>query len=80
MSPPGQRSLFDERDGLAGDAFAPACEAQAIGGGGFDADLLDFQVEMLRQVGAHAHDVRSHARTLGDDGGVNVDDLPFVLT
>ena len=36
----GRTLSFDQRDGVAGDAFLTASETEAIGGGGFDADLI----------------------------------------
>ena len=36
----GRTLSLDQRDGVAGDAFLAASETEAIGGGGFDADLI----------------------------------------
>jgi hypothetical protein len=40
--------VFEERNGVAGDALAATGETQAVGCGGFDAYLRYIQMEVLR--------------------------------
>lgn len=47
----------DEGDGLGGDAFFAAGEAEAFGGGGFDGDAADVEAEVGGDVGAHLLDI-----------------------
>src|SRR5438309_3060587 len=75
----GEYISVDERHGLRRDAFAAADEAELLGGGRLDVDGSRRHAEVRGDVGDHARHVRRHARLLGDDRGVEVDDLEAQL-
>src|SRR6266702_4939284 len=72
-------SALDQRHSVARDAFTTACKSKAIGGGRFDADLRDFEMEVVREMSTHSLDIRSHFRTLCNNGGIDIADVPIVL-
>src|SRR5258706_4554235 len=71
----GEYMSVDQRNGERGDALATADEAELLGGGGLDVDRRRRDAEIGGNVAGHARHVRRHPRRLGDDGGIDVDDL-----
>ena len=65
---------LDEGYGVGGDAFFAACEAEALGGGGFDADVGGVDVHEGGECLPDVVDVWAYLGALGADGGVDVDD------
>ena len=67
--------LFDEDDGVGGDAFLAAREAKALGGSGLDGYIVDIAADNAGHRLLHLRDMGIHLRTLGTDGGVDVDQM-----
>ena len=66
--------LVDEGYGVGGDAFFAACEAEALGGGGFDVDGCWRDVHEWGERLLDMVDVWAYLGALGADGGVDVGD------
>ena len=71
---------FDERDRVAGDTFAAACETKTIGSSGFDAYLPGIQAQMLRQVDTHGRYMGGKPGFFSDDSGIDITYFPTMLT
>lgn len=69
----------EEGGGLGGDSFASAGESEVFGGCCFDADAVEWDLEVGGYVCAHGGDVWGHFGCLCDDCDVDVCDLESVL-
>ena len=61
-----------QADGVGGDAFLAACEAEFLGSGGLDGDIILIAAADLGHTSLHGGDVGIHLGTLGTDGGIDV--------
>ena len=64
--------FLKEGYGVGGDAFFSAGEAETLGGGGFDVDLIWFNPQRCRDVVFHFFEVRRDFWFLRDDDGVGI--------
>ena len=66
----------NQAGGVGGDALHAACEAEALGGGGFDGDVALPDAHEGREGALHSGYVGVELWALGADGGVDVAYLP----
>ena len=63
---------FQQYYSVCADALLASCEAELLGGGGFDGDVVDVDVHYLGERLFHFGYARIHLGTFGADGGIDV--------
>ena len=66
------RILLQQYHSVCADSFLASCEAELLGGGGFDGDIIDVDAHDIGKGLLHLGNVRVELGTLSADGGIDV--------
>ena len=70
----------DTHRGISRDAFFSACKTEFLGGGGFDADVIDRASDTFGESLLHSRNMRIDFRAFGADGDVCIAEyVPLLL-